>query len=380
MIYVQAIQRKGLIKISFLLEEAVWYDLSISVGILLAFLILRKAITTSLFKIILTFTTNKKISLASTILTAFEKPVRWLFVILGLQLTLLYFPFEIMSSELERNLFRTMFIVIIGWGLLNLSSVTTLLFPKLMKKLDINVDKIVVPFVTKILKTIIVLLAASMIAEEWSFNVNGFIAGLGLGGLAFALAAKETVSNLFGGVVIVTEKPFTIGDWVKTPSVEGIIEDITFRSTKVRTFDQALVTVPNSTLANEPIINWSKMGKRQISFHLGVTYSTPKHKLERLVEQIENMLREHHSVHNDTIIVNFDRFNDSSLDIFLYFFTTLTGYNDYLKVREDINFRILTILENESVEIAFPTRTLLFQPDQVELSQEKEPYKVASNS
>ncbi|MFE8702043.1 mechanosensitive ion channel family protein [Cytobacillus sp. FJAT-54145] len=364
----------------FLLEEAVWYDLGISIGILLAFLILRKAITTSLFKIILTFTTNKKINVASTILTAFEKPVRWLFVILGLQLTLLYFPFEIMSSELERNVFRTMFIVIIGWGLLNLSSVTTLLFPKLMKKLDINIDKIVVPFVTKILKTIIVLLASSMIAEEWSFNVNGFIAGLGLGGLAFALAAKETVSNLFGGVVIVTEKPFTIGDWVKTPSVEGIIEDITFRSTKVRTFDQALVTVPNSTLANEPIINWSKMGKRQISFHLGVTYSTPKRKLERLVKEIESMLKNHHSVHNDTIIVNFDRFNDSSLDIFLYFFTTLTGYNDYLKIREDINFRILTILENEGVEIAFPTRTLLLQPDQVELSQEKEPFKVASNS
>jgi MscS family membrane protein len=205
-----------------------------------------------------------------------------------------------------------------------------------------------------------------MIAEEWGFNINGFIAGLGLGGLAFALAAKETVSNLFGGIVIVTEKPFTIGDWIKTPSVEGTVEDITFRSTKIRTFAQALVTVPNSTLANEPIINWSKMGKRQITFHLGVTYSTSREQLQTIARRIELMLIEHKEIHNDTIIVRFDRFNESSLDIYLYFFTNVTSFADYLSIKEDVNFRIMAILEEEGVNMAFPTRTLVVQSEDVQ--------------
>ena len=100
-----------------------------------------------------------------------------------------------------------------------------------------------------------------MVAQEWDYRIDGFIAGLGLGGLAFSLAAKDTLSNVFGGLVVILDKPFSIGDWIKTPSVEGTVEDISFRSTKVRTFAQALVTVPNATLANEPVTNWTRMGK-----------------------------------------------------------------------------------------------------------------------
>lgn len=354
-----------------LLKEEPLIKLGISLMIFLAFLLLRKIVTKYLFKMILTFTRSKKINLATNLFLAFEKPIRWFIVILGLQFTLIFFPYDFLKDSTEQHLFRSMFIVLTAWGLINVSSISDMLFPQLMKRLDFNVDKIIIPFITKVLKIIIIVMAASMIAEEWGFNVNGFIAGLGLGGLAFALAAKETVSNLFGGLVIVTEKPFTIGDWIKTPSVEGTVEDISFRSTKIRTFAQALVTVPNSTLANEPIINWSKMGKRQIAFHLGVTYSTPKHKLMNVVHAIEDMLLKHEEIHNDTILVKFDRFNDSSLDIYLYFFTNVTGFADYLNIKEDVNFRIMDILEQEQVEIAFPTRTLVLQTDQVSLESEQ---------
>jgi MscS family membrane protein len=163
--------------------------------------------------------------------------------------------------------------------------------------------------------------------------------------------------------VIITEKPFTIGDWIKTPSVEGVVEDITFRSTKIRTFAQAVVTVPNATLSNEPIINWAKMGKRQIAFHLNLNYNTPKEKLETVVARIKKMLTEHEEIHNETILVNFDGFYESSLNIYLYFFTNTTVFADYLDVKENINFEIMDILEEEGVEFAFPTRTLIVEQD-----------------
>ncbi|MGM0792726.1 MAG: mechanosensitive ion channel family protein [Bacillota bacterium] len=351
---------------TYLLTDDFWAKFALSAGILILFLLLRKVFTRYIFKLIIDYTDKKGITTASSILNSFQKPVRWLFVVIGLQLALQFFPYDLISDTAEKKLFRSVFVVLAAWGLFNLSSMTTVLFPKLMSKLDINVDKLVVPFVSKMAKTLVIVLGGSMIAEEWGFNINGFIAGLGLGGLAFALAAKETVSNLFGGIVIVTEKPFTIGDWIKTPSVEGTVEDITFRSTKIRTFAQALVTVPNSTLANEPIINWSKMGKRQIAFHLGVTYSTSREKLQAIARRIELMLIEHEEIHNDTIIVRFDRFNDSSLDLYLYFFTNVTSFADYLSIKEDINFKILLILEEEGVSMAFPTRTLVVQSEGVQ--------------
>jgi MscS family membrane protein len=203
-----------------------------------------------------------------------------------------------------------------------------------------------------------VAISLSIIGQEFDYDVNGLVAGLGLGGLAFALAAKEAVGNLIGGIVIVTEKPFSIGDWILTPSVEGIVEDINFRSTKIRTFSQALVTVPNATLANEAITNWSRMGKRRITFHLGLNYRTTKEQIQRVVNRIEIMLNNHEDIHPDTVMVAFDHYNESSLDILIYFFTNSTVWAEHVKIKHEINLEIMGILEEEGVEVAFPSRTI----------------------
>src|SRR5690625_661254 len=181
-----------------------------------------------------------------------------------------------------------------------------------------------IPFLSRALQVIIIAISISVILQEFNYNIGGFITGLGLGGLAFSLAAQDALKNLFGGIVIITEKPFTIDDWILTPSVEGTVEDISFRSTKIRTFAQALVTVPNATLANEPITNWSKMGKRQITFNLSLTYDTPKEKIEHVVRQVEYLLKNHPEIHPETIFVNFDHYKENGIDIFLYFFTKTT--------------------------------------------------------
>jgi MscS family membrane protein len=254
---------------------------------------------------------------------------------------------------------RTALIVLVAWVGYNLTE--SLLCEEFAKKFGFTVDRILLPFLSKIVKFVIIALAVSIIAQELGYEISGLIAGLGLGGLAVALAAKDALANIFGGIVIITDKPFTIGDWISTPSVEGTVEDITFRSTRIRGFAHSLITVPNAKMADEPITNWTRMGKRRISFHLGVTYTTPVAKLKKCVQLIRELLESHPEVHKETIFVRFDSFNDSSLDIFIYFFTVTTIWGEFLKVKEEINYNIMEILENEGVSIAFPSRSLYLE-------------------
>jgi len=182
-----------------------------------------------------------------------------------------------------------------------------------------------------------------------------------LGGLAFALAAKDLLANIFSGMVIIADRPFSIGDWIKTSDLEGTIEDINFRSTKIRTFEHALVTVPNSNLINAPIINFTKREMRRITFNLGVTYDTPSQALKKCIEKIQHMLVQHPSIDNKTIFVKFDSFGENGLHIFMYFFTKTTVWEEYLNIKQDVNFQILKILEEENVSIAFPRTSHYFE-------------------
>jgi len=234
---------------------------------------------------------------------------------------------------------------------------------RVVKKTESTLDDIMLPFVNKGIKVVIIILAITVIAREWNYNIETLIAGLGIGGLAFALAAQDTVANLFGGVTIMVDKPFNIGDWIKTPQVEGTVEDIGFRSTRVRTFDQALVTISNSTLINTAVINWSRMGKRRLKFQLGVKYSTTSSELKECVKRIRDMLNSHPEIHKDTVFVYFEGFGSSSLEIFLYFFTTTTNWQKFLEVQEDVKLKIMDILEQLNIEIAFPSTSVYIETD-----------------
>lgn len=336
-------------------------DYIIAALIFLFFILLRKLFTTYIFNLVLRLFNRTNTEADQKVLLAFEGPMRAFFVVLGIYAALIYLPLEEAREQVFTRLFRTAIIILITWGLYNLQAVHSILFKKFQEKFGVEVDKILFPFISKFLRIITILLAFTIIAQEWDYDINGLIAGLGLGGLAIALAAQNTLSNLFGGFVIITDRPFSIGDWIKTPSVEGIVEDISFRSTKLRTFGQAITTVPNSILANEAVINWSRMGKRRVTFNLRVNYTTSREKLERCVNRIRVMLEEHPEVHKETIFVRFDSFNESSLDIFLYFFTVTTVWGEYLRVKEDVNFKIMQILEDEGVSVALPSRSVYFE-------------------
>ena len=332
--------------------------LSITIGILLLFLLFRKLFTKYVFSFFVKRSKKSNNKILPNIFLSFEKPLQWLFIIIGVFVAVKYYPYLNDTNKTFMNVIRAANVVIISWGLFNLASTSSSIFRTINEKTNIKIDEILIPFLSRTLQFIIAAISLTVILQVFEYDISGLITGLGIGGLAISLAARDALANLFGGIIIITEKPFTIGDWIKTPSVEGTVEDISFRSARIRTFAQALVTVPNATLANEPITNWSKMGKRQITFHLGLTYDTPKDKIEHVVKEIRQLLRNHPDIHQETIFVNLEQYEEYGFNILLYFFTKTTNWGKYLDVREKINLEILDIVEKAGAEIAIPAQKL----------------------
>ncbi|MFB4164669.1 mechanosensitive ion channel family protein [Alteribacillus sp. JSM 102045] len=338
-----------------------WIDIGIAFVIFLLIFVFRKIFTTYIFRFIMRFAKKTPTDIFTNLIVAFEKPIRFFIGILGIYLAILYLPIPREQLGLINTLYRSIIIVVIGWGLFNFASSSSSLFYKISHKMEDGEDSMLIPFLSKLLRFVIVALTITVVAHEWDYDINGFVAGLGLGGLAFALAAQDTLSNFFGGIIIVSERPFKKGDWIATPTVEGIVEDISFRSTKVRTFEDSLVTVPNNTLAHEAITNWSEMDKRLISFTVGVEYATSREKLERVVNRIEEMLFNHEAIDNELIIVKLNEMSSSSYDIFLYFFTKTTAWVEWFNVKQQMNLEVIKILEEEDVHIAFPSRSMYLE-------------------
>ena len=291
-------------------------------------------------------------------LSIIYKPLFLIFITLLLLLSKTFFPVSAMEVLKDFDIIldviiNTLFIYSIVWIIYEL----ILPLYQLIDKEQSSLKKLII----KIIKVFIIIVGCITILQEWGFNVSGFLASLGLLGMAFALAAKDTVANLFGSFVIFTDKPFRVGDWIKTPDVEGIVEHIDIRSTQVRTFAQALVIVPNATLANSAILNWSEMGKRRIKMNIGLRYTTKASQLEKIVADIQEMLKNHKDIHQEDIYIYFTDFADSSLNIFCYFFTKTTDWGEFMKVQEDTNFKIMKIIEQNNANFAFPSRSLYIE-------------------
>ncbi len=175
------------------------------------------------------------------------------------------------------------------------------------------------------------------------------------------MAAKDSLANVFGSLVIIIDKPFVIGDWISANGIEGTVEKITFRSTCLRTFPQELVYIPNSLLSNTAITNFSKREKRRLDFILGLTYDTTYQQMETFVNRLREYLKHHDGVYDDGITVNFQDFGGSSLDIRVVCYTKASAYATYMDVRQQINLDIMKMLEEEKLGCAFPSTSVYFE-------------------
>ncbi|MDD2282572.1 MAG: mechanosensitive ion channel, partial [Eubacteriales bacterium] len=230
-----------------MLEEVVSFwqehliDYTYALAIVLGFFVLSRLVPLLLTRLFMRLSKKSKLDYAK-LAQAFAKPLTLLLLFSGLYLAAIFLLGDTVWGLFFTKVFRSLVIVFIAQGLYNLVGSTSGLLMELGSNYDL--DKLFLSLLSKALRAVIVAISLVILVQEWGYDITGFIAGLGLGGLAFALAAQDTAANLIGGVVILTEKPFTIGDWIVAGEVEGTVEDITFRSTKVRTFAQAVVTVP----------------------------------------------------------------------------------------------------------------------------------------
>lgn len=343
--------------LSYTIFDIVIKDIFISISIFIFAFLSKTILTKFILQNIRRFTLKTKTQVDDRFIDILEPPIAFSLLIFGFHFAEKQLKIENFSALFE-NIEKSLITFVIFWILFRSVARFSHIFSKFSSKFGKDLSDDVENFIIKFFKTIIILLAIMSILQGWGINVSAFVASLGLAGMALALAAKDTAANLFGSVVILTDKPFVKGDWILTPDVEGTIERIGIRSTRVRTFAQAQVSVPNAIMANSSITNWSRMKKRRIKMRLGLTYSTNTTQMENILKELREMLSNHKDVHKDTIMVNFDQFDDSSLSLFCYFFSTTTIWSEYLHVREDINLKIMKIVENNGAGFAFPSQSI----------------------
>ncbi len=256
------------------------------------------------------------------------------------------------------RIFQASTMTVIFWGLLRVVDVMAEVMVDVARERDMGVYHFI-PLIKKTARIFLIVIAVVLVVQNLGYSVGSLLAGMGIGGLALALAAQESLANFFGSVSIVADRPFKVGDWVQVGSrVDGDVEEIGLRSTKVRTWSKSLMTIPNKVLANEIIENWSRMPKRRVKQYVGVTYSTSPENMEGLVQDIRQLLREDEGVNQDFILVNFTDFGESALQILVYYFTSTTAWLAHMDIRQRINLKIMKAVEARGSSIAFPTRTV----------------------
>ncbi|MBF26136.1 MAG: mechanosensitive ion channel protein MscS [Flavobacteriales bacterium] len=224
-----------------------------------------------------------------------------------------------------------------------------------------KLDDQLIPFAIDSIKIITIIIGVLVIIGNiFNVNVTALAAGLGVGGIAIAMASKESLENLLGSFTIFLDRPFIVGDIVTVGTITGVVEKVGFRSTRLRTFDKSLVTVPNKKMVDAELDNLGMRPVRRAKFNLGLTYDTTKDQIKNIVKDIQNMINEH-PMTNDDGRVRFMNFNDSSLDIMIVFFVNSSNWDDFINTKEDINFKIMDIIEKHNCSFAFPSTSIYIE-------------------
>jgi len=332
-----------------------------TIGILLLTVIAQRYLLSAFHRISHSITAHTETPLDDLLLIAAERPASYLILMLGIigSLHMLNPPLKSLPLlDFTDQAARIMAIFLASWFAWRLIDGFSAYFNARALQTSSTLDDQLIPFVSKTLKIFLCLTLILVLAQNMGYSISGLIASLGIGGIAVAMAAKDTIANVFGSIMLLVDRPFTVGDWIKTKEFEGVVEEIGFRSTRIRTFAKTLVNVPNSQLANMVIDNIDAMPKRRVKMRIGITYSTSAEQMNQAITNIETLLKNHIGVDQTFSLVKFDNFEDSSLSIFLYYFTKSTHWDEYLQVRQEVNLQIMQALEQLNLEFAFPSRSV----------------------
>jgi len=336
---------------------------AVALGVLLLGFALKKFLEVFVIRRLVRLLSRTPIKYDELVVEALGRPLSAFVILACVYGAALVVAADLDLNELSRQLLHKSYLVGVGsvviWAAYRLVDVLARYLDDAVSADDSAVRGQFVPVIKQSLRIFVVIIGGLTVLSSLDVDIKALLGGLGIGGVAIALAAQDTVGNFIGTLSIFTDRPFKVGDWIIVgDKVDGNVEQIGFRSTKVRTWPKTLMSIPNKVLATEIIDNWSRMPKRRVKMTVGVTYSTTADQMQELLERIRAMLRQEEGVDQDFFLVRFTDFGASSLDIFLYYFTRSIKWDEHLAQREQVNLNIMRIIREMGLSIAFPTRSI----------------------
>ena len=231
-------------------------------------------------------------------------------------------------------------------------------FAKIAEKTESTLDDQLVPLIRKVLKTFVVVVGGLFILDNLEFDITGLIAGISIGGLAFALAAQDTIKNFFGSLMIFVDRPFQVGDWITSGDVDGTVEEVGFRSTRIRTFRNSVMYIPNGVITNRMIDNHGLRKYRRFMTRIALTYDTPPELIDAFVQGLKELVMDHPNTRKDYYEIHFNDMGASSLEVLFYIFFSVPSWSEELQARHEILLEIVKLADRLGVNFAFPTQTL----------------------
>lgn len=338
-------------------------DIFIAFGVFLTFLSARRIVFRFLSHALQRLTGRTQTDIDDRILEAIERPLEFTFVIIGLYISGQVVDLSPSLNAIFGQIIRSLIAFTIFWAIFRILDPLSIMLDRSITLFGSpSMHETIKGFFVKVSKFVVVCLGITAVFQEWGFNVAAVLGSLGLVGMAVALGAQDFIKNMFAGLTIFLDRVFEKGNWIKTPDVEGTVEEIGFRATKVRQFDKALVTIPNSKLANEALINYSRMTNRRIHWMIGVEYRTTKDQIRNIIQAISAYIHECGDFETDPALTKtfifLDSFGSSSIDIKLYCFTKTTVWGEWLEVKERLAYKIKEIVEGQNASFAFPSTSL----------------------
>ncbi len=289
---------------------------------------------------------------------AFTSPTSAMIIFLGVYFFAFFFldsfvaelPFD--ESILQHKVLRISVIIYVTWGVFGLSDIFGEMLRVVGSKIDIETGKSVSKFLGNIYRFVVIALGIMIIISEFGYDVNGFLAGLGLGGLTFALAAQDSASNFFSGLVLIFEKPFDVGDWVKLDGAEGEVEAITFRSTYIRDVSGTKIVIPNSKITVQPITSFNSIPMRYASQKINFQPENRLEDLELFVSELESLLKGDEGIMHNTVITKISDFTVYGIVIKLAYGTKTTDYMEFLEKKQQINVEVLRLVTKYNLKMS----------------------------
>lgn len=334
-----------------------WQHYAIAATLLVVFYLLRRVVTQLLFGFLKKLAARTTTTFDDKLFPALESPAATFVALLGLFAAIKVLKLPTAGDEILKVAMTVAFSVCFFWILLRTLNAFLDHLAEIAKDRQAGVAAFM-PWIKKALVTLFVVLGVLMIAQGLGANVKAFLAGLGIGGLAFALAAQDTIANLFGSVVIAIDQPFKVGETVRIGAFIGMVEDIGLRSTKLRAVDKSLIVLPNKMVAAEVITNLTRFLERRVEQVIGLTYDSSPEQLEAIIEAFQQILMNEAEIDPNSIHVYFRDYSASSLDLWIVYIARDPDFTKHMRLRQRMNLALMRAVQARGLSFAYPTQTL----------------------